>query len=450
MTSPVRVLATGDAIVNRRISVLRDPDFTDLRQLLTAADAALSNFETTTPRPPLVPSPTHGLAISAPSFVIDELTWMGFNIFNLANNHSSVYGWQGFLDTLEEFRTRNLSFAGGGNTLAEARAPGYLDVSAGRVALVGVTVTNAAAVLAADPGRSTAGRPGASPLRHKLEYRLDDRRFDRLLDIDEAIGAAEARGDRLAFGPEAHESPPPATSGRVEFLGRIFLRDKVSGVRGRLHAGDIASLERSIKEARRQADVVLVSVHCHEGEAGNWNGDRPPDFLIEAAHRCIDAGADVIAGHGPHRLRGLEVYRGKPIFYSLGNFFLQLETVDPVPGEAFEEFGLPANSVPADYHDHVWQKPDGTPIGFAADPVWFESLIAQCDVEDGRLTELVLHPVELGRELPRPRRGVPRLVNADRGCEILERFAAISQPFGTELQIETAAGRSTARVRLER
>jgi poly-gamma-glutamate synthesis protein (capsule biosynthesis protein) len=207
----------------------------------------------------------------------------------------------------------------------------------------------------------------------------------------------------------------------------------------------MAALERSIREARRQADVVVVSIHCHEGDRGEWNSDVAPDFLVAAAHRCVDAGADLIAGHGPHRLRGLELYRGKPILYSLGNFFLQLETVDPVPPEAFESQGLAADGVPADFHDHGWMNPDGSPIGFAADPVWFESLVAECEFEDGALALIRLHPVELGSALPRPRRGVPRLVAADRGAAILERVAALSRPLGTEIEIEATGERATAR-----
>lgn len=444
MTAPIRLVATGDAIINRRISVLADADFRDLREMIRGADAALSNFETTTPRPPIVPSPAHGLLISSPAFVIDELNWMGFSLFNLANNHAVAFGWQAMVDTLTEFGSRGLAVAGGGHTLGEARAPAYVDAQHGRVALIGVTATNARSALAADPGRRTAGRPGVSPLRFDIEYALDPDRFERLVEIDEVTGVALARRTREAFNPPVRAADADALS----FLGARFVRRDEPGVRGHLLDRDIASLERSIEEARRQADLVVVSVHCHEGEGGAWNSDLAPDFLVEAAHRCIDAGADMVAGHGPHRLRGIEIWAGKPIFYSLGNFFLQLETVDPVPPEALENLGLPGDGVPADFHDHTWMLGDGSPIGFAADPVWFETVAAECEFSDGGLASLVLHPVELGYGLPRPRRGTPRFVDARRGRQILERIAGLSRPYGTEFEIVPNGGRVVGRASL--
>jgi poly-gamma-glutamate synthesis protein (capsule biosynthesis protein) len=440
-------MASGDAVINRRVSVLDDSDFVGLRNLLQAADAALTNFETTTPRPPLVPAPWHGFVISSPPFVIDELHSMGFNLFSLANNHALGYGWQGFVDTLAEFQSRGLAFAGGGRSLAEARAPVYLDLPRARLALVGATITNASAVLAADPGRGTAGRAGANPLRSRVEFLLDEQRFNQLVDIDEALGTASVRRAAEAFGPLTSAGPQAAAQA-LRFLGGTFLRGAAPGVRGGLHLGDMAALERSVHEAHRQADLVVVSIHCHEGHGGEWNSDVAPDFLVEAAHRCIDAGADLVAGHGPHRLRGFELYRGKPVFYSLGNFFLQLETVDPVPPEAFEAQGMPADGVPADFHDRSWQAEDGTPIGFAADPTWFESVIVDCEFEDGGLASLRLHPIELGSAMPRPRRGVPRLVGAAHGSSILDRVAAMSHRYGTDLEIDTSSGRAVGNVQL--
>jgi poly-gamma-glutamate synthesis protein (capsule biosynthesis protein) len=441
MTSPtIRIAAAGDAILNRRISGLGDPDFLAFRDLVRGADVAIANFEMTTPRPPIVPAPTHGLAVSARPFVIDELRWLGFGLFNLANNHATAYGWQGYADTLDELGMRAVAVGGGGRTLAEARAPGYIDIDGRRVALVGVTTTNAEAVLAADGGRGTAGRPGANPLRFTLEYHLDDARFQRLADLDAAIGTHRSRRARAIFSRSARAAERDPD--RLRFLGGDFRRAAEIGVRGRLHGPDIEALERSIAEAARQADLVVASIHCHEGVAGEWNGDGAPDFLVEAAHRAIDAGAHLVAGHGPHRLRGVELHRGRPILYSLGNLFLQVETVEPVPPEALVEEGLPGDAPPADYHDRISIDVDGRPAGFAADPVWWESLLVDAEFEAGELRRLRLHPLELGHALARPQRGVPRLVDAERGTAILERVAGLSTPFGAAVRVEVEGGRA--------
>lgn len=62
-------------------------------------------------------------------------------------------------------------------------------------------------------------------------------------------------------------------------------------------------------------DIVVVSFH--------WSAERlefPKDYQIELAHLCIDYGADMVVGHHPHVVQGVEVYKRSPIFYSLGNF----------------------------------------------------------------------------------------------------------------------------------
>lgn len=74
-------------------------------------------------------------------------------------------------------------------------------------------------------------------------------------------------------------------------------------------------LATDIKALREDVDIVVVALHWGtEGSAALRPGQR------ELAHFCIDQGADVIWGHHPHRLQPIELYRGKPIAYSMGNF----------------------------------------------------------------------------------------------------------------------------------
>lgn len=73
-------------------------------------------------------------------------------------------------------------------------------------------------------------------------------------------------------------------------------------------------LKEDIPAARAIADIVIVS--CH------WSGEllhMPKDYQRKLAHKMIDLGADMILGHHPHIIQGLEIYKGKPIAYSLGN-----------------------------------------------------------------------------------------------------------------------------------
>ncbi|MGZ8612534.1 MAG: CapA family protein [Actinomycetota bacterium] len=78
---------------------------------------------------------------------------------------------------------------------------------------------------------------------------------------------------------------------------------------------DFARALRAIREAERSADLVLVTIHW-----GVELDTQPRDYQIEEARAMIDAGADAIFGHHAHRLQPMDTYRGRPIFYGLGNF----------------------------------------------------------------------------------------------------------------------------------
>jgi hypothetical protein len=91
---------------------------------------------------------------------------------------------------------------------------------------------------------------------------------------------------------------------------------------------DLAAAKRLVRRAARQADVVVVSMHAGaEGTARQHVGRGTELFLgenrgdpVRFAHAVVDAGADLVVGHGPHVLRGMEWYHGRLIAYSLGNF----------------------------------------------------------------------------------------------------------------------------------
>ena len=74
-------------------------------------------------------------------------------------------------------------------------------------------------------------------------------------------------------------------------------------------------IEKYIAQYNDESTVIVINVHW-----GTEGADTPDDWQIQAAHSMIDAGADLIVGHHPHRLQGIEQYKGKYIAYSLGNF----------------------------------------------------------------------------------------------------------------------------------
>lgn len=78
---------------------------------------------------------------------------------------------------------------------------------------------------------------------------------------------------------------------------------------------DMEKMQSAVTKARSEADVVIVSMH-----AGTEYKTSSGSFQQNFAHGAIDAGADVVIGHHPHVVQNSEIYKGKYIFYSLGNF----------------------------------------------------------------------------------------------------------------------------------
>ena len=127
----------------------------------------------------------------------------------------------------------------------------------------------------------------------------------------------------------------------VEFLENKFLLGEEFARITSADQGDMTGIGNWIRGAQKQADWTIYGVHCHEsGEEGEFHGSTrvsPPQFLEEFARWTIDQGCALFAGHGPHFLRGIEIYKNRPIFYSLGNFIFQNESVS-----APSRRGLPA------------------------------------------------------------------------------------------------------------
>jgi poly-gamma-glutamate synthesis protein (capsule biosynthesis protein) len=187
----------------------------------------------------------------------------------------------------------------------------------------------------------------------------------------------------------------------------------------------------AVQQAKENGNFVVFSLHNHEN-----NGDAkvPADFVPDFAHKLIDAGADVFIGHGPHVLRGIEIYKGKPIFYSLGNFAMMNNSLDVIPADMYADYGVTPGSatVPG-----LLQARNARSF---ADNVIFESAIAVSRYAGGVVQEIRIYPLDLGTGLKGAGRGVPKMADAVVGKKILERLQALSAPFGTTIVIEKNVG----------
>jgi poly-gamma-glutamate synthesis protein (capsule biosynthesis protein) len=164
----------------------------------------------------------------------------------------------------------------------------------------------------------------------------------------------------------------------------------------------------------------------------------PAEFVVEFAHAMIDAGADMVVGHGPHILRGIEVYKGKPIFYSLANFIFENDLVELQPADNYEKTGLSNDSLPSDYFS---KRSKNDTVGFPADRKYWQSVVAQVVYDNDRtLQEVRLHPVSMGFGQPRSKRGQPYPSPAAEAEQIFKDLSEVSAPFGTTVNYKNGVG----------
>lgn len=438
----MQFIATGDAVVTRQFSPVGDPPVEQLRSLLQSADLAFTNLETAMPARPATPAAVpQGIHLAGGPFAIDELRWLGVGVVNFANNHVLDYSLDGLTTGLDQLEAANMPYAGAGRSLSEARAPVYVDTSAGRLALIGVCSSTADRSLASDAGAWSRARPGLNPLRFRTLYQVTEEQLRAIQDIDESLGSARARRSRVAASlSRARGSASYLSDGKesLEFAGRDFVVGDQARVLSSPHNADLDATRRAVASARRSADVVAVSIHCHEGAHDGWNSAEVPDFLVTAAHAWIETGADVVIGHGPHCLRPIEIYNGKPILYSLGNFIQTINTVAFVPPEAYEKQGLdPATGTIADYF--------GAYPGFDSSDKFWLSVIARLTFgETGAALELL--PITLHRSKLHHHKGLPALPDESDGRAILTDLAKASSAYGTTIEIGERDGHAIGTV----
>jgi poly-gamma-glutamate synthesis protein (capsule biosynthesis protein) len=174
----------------------------------------------------------------------------------------------------------------------------------------------------------------------------------------------------------------------------------------------------AITEASRKADLTIFSVHAHK--QGRW--------LTDLAHKAIDAGADIFLAHGPHEIRGIEIYKNRPIFYSLGDFFFEQHHIERLPSEFFDRYGLgdgttAQDAMAARYAKNKW--PDKREI--------WEGLGAIVSFKDRALHTIDLIPLDLGFGKPLRERGRPLVASPALGREIIDVVKSKSEAYGTEV-----------------
>jgi poly-gamma-glutamate synthesis protein (capsule biosynthesis protein) len=267
MPGPITLLAVGDVALR-----VTDPQaqLAGIAPVLRSGDIVFGQLET--------PLTNEGTRQLFPGFrgasgnvardadaTAGHLADAGFTVMSFAGNHTMDRSAQAMLNSVTAAEKRGIRIVGAGENLAAAREPAIVEKGGTQVGFLAYC-----SVLPRGYD-ATPARAGVAPLRARTFYE----------QVDWQAG-----------------TPP-----RI-----VTLAD----------TADLAALQDDVRQLREQVDVVVVSMH--------WGIHFEPgtiaDYQYEAAHAAIDAGADVILGHHGHVIKGIEYYRGKPVFYSLGNVTL--------------------------------------------------------------------------------------------------------------------------------
>lgn len=329
---PVLIYAAGDVYSDRA-----DPTsiYLNVADVLRRADMAFCQLES-----PLahttVPSVVDVSKAHDPKQVASAVKEAGFNVVSFASNHCMEDGVGSFLETIDALKSAGCHVIGCGRNSAEARKPSIIERKGNRIAFLAYNSVGIPESWVQE------NRPGCVPLRART--------------LCEPI-----------------EPTQPGTPVRIHTFP---------------YREDIASMITDIKNAKSQADVVIVSQHCgvHIARAA------VAEYQIDIAHSAIDAGADMIVQHHAHILKGIEVYRGKVIFYGLGNFALEVHFMTE------EWANLPPVKELRRALDPNWQPPYSEYPSYPFPPDARKTILSKCLVSDGSLSKVSFLPVIINRQ----------------------------------------------------
>jgi len=421
---------TGDSIITQQLSPYREPDFLRLIQVIRSADIAFTNVEMLFHNYEGYPSVVSGgTYMRADPAMAKELAWAGFRLGSRANNHAGDYSPEALFSTDRALEAAGIIHAGSGENLQQAREARFADSSGGRVALVSCASTFTPHSVAGRQRSDVKGRPGISPLRFDTKYTVDQATLDELRALTGKLaGGRGGRGGRGGGAAATEEK-------EIVFQGNHFVLGEKFGMVRTLVKQDIDEICAAVKDARAMAPYVIVSLHCHEADPTDRSA--PPDFFIAFAHAVVDAGASAVVGEGPHVLHGIEIYHGKPVFYSLGDFIMQNESVLRQPQDNYDSVGLGPDARVSEFDA---RRSSNDTKGYPATREAWESVVAQPKFEGDRLVEVRLTPITLGFGRPVGTRGRPTLAAPNDATKILGDMIKMSAPLGTKIENRNGIG----------
>ncbi|KAH6977205.1 hypothetical protein BKA56DRAFT_657604 [Ilyonectria sp. MPI-CAGE-AT-0026] len=334
----------------------------------------------------------------------------GFNLASLANNHVWDYEALGMVTTRNNLRHAGIHSAGCGLSLAEAQQATYADRNGVCLALVCAAGSHTPQSVAG-PGDEAAflrPRPGVNVVRARHVTVLNDSDFSVIRNIAVAQGQDLARLD----------TDVTLHAGQHPVFSSLWRRGQTMGpprIVWDINQSDLDGVKASIREATTKSNGVIFSFHAHESESGTADASVPlpvastipASYVITVSKAAVDSGASAVIVHGPHHLRGIEIYKGRPIFYGIGHLTYSL-------GRSFRGYELPIE--------------------------WDDGIIASISFTAGVLSNVTLQPTIHSQLSDGDKKlksdTMPKIAPVGEARRILEHLRKVSSQFGTAIKIE--------------
>lgn len=421
----LKFVATGDTIVT--CPYTRDYEgYQELVDFIRSADVRMNNMENPLADGDCETSYFTGMPwFRAPTSLLDEMADFGFNCYGFANNHALDYFYTGLQQTIEAFKVRGLPMAGAGMNLEEATRHCKVQTPNGSLALVALTTsTDISARAGVQRGRILA-RPGVSHLRHTVKYSVSEAQMAALKEIADATKVNARANNRKKLGSIA-ESTDTFAFGPLEFQ---------VGPEGRMtypHPDDVARYEKAVKAAKDDANLVVVYIHSHETKGEK---EMEPDYFVETFSRCcIDWGADAVVCSGTHQIKGVELYRGKPIYYSIANLFFRPYDMEDYPIEYYERLNLDKR---LSAREAEFLRFKGGTIGLFTQSYAFRCIAPVVEWnDDGNVIKAAALPLGLGFHDPKETKGFPRIANREETQLLYQQLESTCRAYGTQVTID--------------
>lgn len=423
MTGVYTVTSGGDFLWRNPINKRMSPQ---LRDVMRNADTTIGNLESQIIDPRNCVSPCSLAGSWLPKEAAQAYADLGVDFLAPGEFNGGLTGHLSSQQYLEEV---GIKMSGAGRNLTIARQPAFQELPQGRVAMLtacpGIYCGPAAAN---DEGMRGTERPGVNPLRLTVWTTVTAAQFEELKAIRESILARRHEPDVLIPTEMPRDRP-----GHLTLLGeRFVIGDKPGEFRYEINPNDEQAQILAVRNAKELSDFVIFTMHNHTNRYAYQaysHDSYPADFMRPFIHKLIDNGLDMYVGHGSHTMQGIEIYKGRPIFYNHGNLGDDRFGPDdspPNPGNLTNTERLERN--------WAWIQGEENSIAF----------LANSRYQDGRLVEIRIYPADLGLvgepRRPLSRANIPLTPSPEKARAILEKIQKYSEPFGTKISIENNIG----------